>query len=92
MLGLRYSVITGGRLVPFIEGGAGPSLTDIGEPDLSTTFQFNTQLGLGTHFFIRDKLSLTLQMRGIHLSNAYIDTPNHGANALLFLGGLCWFF
>jgi lipid A 3-O-deacylase len=92
MFGLRYNFIAPLPWVPFIDVGAGPSLTDIGEPDLSTTFQFNVQVGLGTHYFIQDTLALTLQLRGIHLSNAYIESPNQGSNTFLLLGGVSWFF
>jgi lipid A 3-O-deacylase len=90
--GPRYLFITHSRWVPFIDAGAGVSGTDIGEPDLSTKFEFNVQLGVGTHYFLMDNIALTLQVRGIHLSNAYIKLPNHGANALLFLVGATYFF
>jgi opacity protein-like surface antigen len=91
-IGPRYHFTTHSRWVPFVDAGAGVSGTDIGEPDLGTTFQFNIQLGVGTHYFFMDNVALTLQMRGIHLSNAYIKRPNHGANALLFLVGVTCFF
>jgi hypothetical protein len=91
-IGPRYLFITHSRWVPFIDAGAGVSGTDIGEPDLGSTFEFNVQLGAGTHYFFLDDIALTLQIRGIHLSDAYIKLPNHGANALLFLVGAAWFF
>jgi opacity protein-like surface antigen len=91
-IGPRYHFVTDSRWVPFIDGGAGVSGTDIGEPDLGTTFVFNVQIGAGTHYFLSDNTALTLQIRGIHLSNAYIKRPNHGANALLFLIGATYFF
>ncbi|MGA8179092.1 MAG: acyloxyacyl hydrolase [Desulfobacterales bacterium] len=91
-IGPRYLFITHSRWVPFIDAGAGVSGTNIGEPDLGSTFEFNVQLGAGTHYFFLDDIALTLQIRGIHLSDAYIKLPNHGANALLFLVGATWFF
>lgn len=91
-VGPRYHFITHSRWVPFLDAGAGISGTNIGEPDLSTEFEFNLQLGAGTHYFFLDNFALTLQMRGIHMSNAYIKLPNHGANALLFLIGVTYFF
>lgn len=91
-IGPRYHFVTNSRWVPFIDGGAGVSGTDIGEPDLGTTFVFNVQIGAGTHYFLSDNTALTMQIRGIHLSNAYIKRPNHGANALLFLVGATYFF
>ena len=46
----------------------------------------------GTHYFFMDNFALTMQIRGIHLSNAHIKRPNHGAYALLFLVGATYFF
>ena len=91
-IGPRYHFITHSRWVPFIDAGAGVSETDIGEPDLGSKFQFNVQLGVGTHYFFLNNVALTTQIRGIHLSNAYIKLPNNGANALLFLVGVTCFF
>ncbi len=89
---IRYNFATGSRWVPFIEGGAGPCGTGIGKPDLSTTFEFNDQAGVGVHYFFRDNKTLTLQYRFIHLSNAGIEEPNHGLDTQLFLAGMNWFF
>lgn len=80
------------RLKPFVDAGAGVSITDIGEPDLSTTFQFNLSLSAGIFYFLRDDFAVSFQMRGIHLSNAYIEEPNNGVNTLLFLIGLNWVY
>lgn len=89
---LRYSFATGSRWVPFLDGGAGISLTDIGRPDLSSVFQFNLQAGTGCRYFLTDHLALTLQYRFIHISNARIATPNHGVNSNLIYLGISRFF
>lgn len=91
-IGPRYNFVTHSRWVPFIDVGAGVSGTDIGEPDLSTKFQFNIQLGVGTHYFFLDTSSLTVQIRGIHLSNVNLKLPNNGTNSILFLVGITCFF
>jgi hypothetical protein len=91
-IGPRYHFVTHSHWVPFIDVGGGGSYTDIEEPDLSTKFQFNLQVGFGTHYFLREDLSMTMQVRGLHLSNAGIKHPNTGANTILFLAGLSWFF
>lgn len=90
--GLRYNFATGTRWVPFVDGGVGLSGTDIEDPDLSGTFQFNVQVGLGTHYFFRDDMAVTLQYRWLHFSNAGTKEPNHGTNTQMFLAGLTWFF
>jgi lipid A 3-O-deacylase len=89
---LRYNVATGSRWMPFVDAGAGVSLTDIGLPDLCTTFEFNVQGGGGCSYFLRDDLALTLQYRFLHISNANIDKPNVGVNAHVVYIGLSRYF
>ena len=91
---LRYNFATGSRWVPFVEAGAGLSVTNIdGDgPDLSGNFQFNLQGGAGTHYFLRDDLALTVGYRWLHFSNAGIDSPNKGTNTQMFRIGVTWFF
>jgi hypothetical protein len=88
----RYHFLQGSRWTPFVDAGAGVTGTDIGHPDLSTTFEFNLQAGGGFQWFWRDNVAFTLQARYMHLSNAGIDSPNAGVNTFLFSGGLTWFF
>lgn len=89
---LRYNFCVGHRLVPFFDFGAGGTATDIRDGDLSTTYEFNLQTGVGVHYFIRDDLAFTSQFRFLHLSNAGIDSPNLGVNTANILVGLTWFF
>lgn len=91
---LRYNFATGTRWIPFVDGGAGVTAigSGIGAPDLSGTFQFNLQAATGVHWFFRDDLALTGEVRLMHLSCAGIDHPNLGANNVLFMIGATWFF
>jgi lipid A 3-O-deacylase len=89
---LRYNFATGTRWVPFLNGGTGVMATDMGPPDLGSTFQFASQGGLGTHYFLRDDLAVTMECRTLHISNAGIRQPNHGVNTQMFYLGLNWFF
>jgi lipid A 3-O-deacylase len=89
---LRYDFAAGHRWVPFLDLGAGATATDIRDEDISTTFEFNLQAGAGAHYFLKDNLSLTLQARFIHFSNAGMKFPNLGVNTLTGLVGLSWFF
>ncbi len=89
---LRYNFATKLRLVPFIDGGAGPTFTDIGLPDLSLTYNFNLQAGIGVHYFWRRNSAFTLESRFFHLSNAGLKYPNDGVNTVSFLFGFSWFF
>lgn len=89
---LRYDFATGTRWVPFIDAGAGISATSIGPPDLSGTFEFNLQAGMGVHRFLRDNLALTLETRVMHMSCAGLSNPNLGLNAVIGMLGITWFF
>ncbi len=89
---LRYNLAAGHRWVPFVDFGAGVTATDIRNGDLSTTFEFNLQSGVGVHYFLKDNLSLSVQYRFVHLSNAGIEFPNLGVNTSNFLIGVSWFF
>jgi opacity protein-like surface antigen len=88
---VRYNFITHSRWIPFVEAGGGVSFTDISKPDLSTEFEFNLQAGMGIEYFFCPNLAATLQARYLHISNASIESPDHGANAMVFLVGLAWF-
>lgn len=87
---LRYHFATGTPLVPFVQAGAGVSMTDIRGPDLSTKFEFNLMAGVGLNYFVAEQTSLSLEYRLFHLSNAGIDSPNTGVNSHVFFLGISW--
>ncbi len=89
---LRYNFATGTRWIPFIDAGAGVTATSISHPDLGGTFEFNLQPGVGMHWFVRDNLALTGEVKYMHMSCAGIDKPNLGLNDVIGWIGLTWFF
>jgi len=89
---LRYNFATGTRWIPFFDLGAGVTATGIGPPDLSGTFEFNLQVGPGVHWFVRDNLALTGEVKFLHVSCAGIHDPNLGLNSVAGMIGLTWFF
>jgi lipid A 3-O-deacylase len=89
---LRYNFAARGRFVPFGDAGAGVAYTTIAGRDLSNGFQFNLQAGVGTHYFLREDLALTLQYRWFHLSNAGLNRPNTGLNSLVVFAGISRFY
>lgn len=89
---IRYNFATGGPWVPYVDSGLGVAYTDIGEPDLSSKFQFITQFGAGARYFFRQSTALIFQYRWFHLSNAGIEKPNYGTNTQMIYLGLDWFF
>jgi lipid A 3-O-deacylase len=89
---LRYHFATGSRIIPFLDAGLGVSATSIGPPDLSGTFEFNTQGGGGIEWFLRENMALTLEGRYMHMSCAGINQPNLGMNGVILVAGLTWFY
>ena len=90
--GPRYYFATSSRWVPFIDLGVGAGATDISHPDLSTTFEFILQFSAGTLYKLNDTMALSFKVQEFHMSNAGMDDPNNGANTIMFIGGLSWFF
>lgn len=89
---LRYHFMTGTPWVPFIEGGAGPAVTDIGLPDLGSKFQFIDHFGFGVNWFHGQADALSVEVRFIHISNAGYKDPNYGVNTGMLLMGWKRFF
>lgn len=89
---LRYNFATGSRWLPFIDAGAGVTATGIGPPDLSGTFEFNLQAGVGVRWLVSDTVALDCEARLMHFSCAGIHQPNNGINAILGMLGFTKFF
>jgi lipid A 3-O-deacylase len=89
---LRYNFATGTRWIPFVDAGMGLAATDIGRPDLGSTFEFNLQVGPGIRWFWSKNKALTCEYRLVHVSNAAIRDPDHGINGSVFYLGVTWLF
>jgi hypothetical protein len=89
---LRYNFATGTRWIPFMDGGAGVTAMGISRPDVSGTFEFNSQASAGVHWFLRNNLALTSEVKYTHYSCAGIHSPNSGINTVAFMFGVTWFF
>jgi len=89
---LRYNFATGTRWIPFVNAGAGVTATSIGPPDLSGTFEFNDHAGIGSDWFLKDNVALTLEGRYVHWSCAGLSKPNLGLNGVTGMLGLTFFF
>jgi hypothetical protein len=75
-------------LRPFLEGGEGAVYTDLRGQDLGTRLQFTSQIGAGLEYEIKPGMSLGLQMRFRHMSNAGMASSNPGINTFYGLVGL----
>jgi opacity protein-like surface antigen len=73
---------------PFLEGGEGVVYTDLRKQDLGTRIQFTSQIGGGLEFDVTPGMSLGLQLRYRHMSNAGMASSNPGINTVYGLVGL----
>jgi len=89
---LRYNFSFGTRFVPYIDFGGGIMLQEIRAPDLGGTFQFNLQGVVGTNYFFRDDMAISLEGRYIHISSASTSQPNYGVNTVGAFLGINLFF
>ena len=89
---LRYNFAIGTHFVPYVDIGAGVTLTGIRAPDLGAPYQFNEQAITGVSYFVKDNLSINIAMQYLHISSAGIYMPNNGVNTVgCFLGVQCFF-
>ena len=89
---LRYNFLAHRRFVPFLDANFGILGLDFDLPGQSDGFNFNVGFGTGSHWFIRNRMSLTTEIRWQHISNAGTDRPNFGVNDILLLVGVSHFF
>jgi hypothetical protein len=87
----RYNFLSSGRLIPFLEGGAGIVGLNANLARQADGVNFTPQGGAGLHYFISDRIALTGEVRYFHLSNAGIHERNNGINSTLFLLGVTMF-
>jgi hypothetical protein len=88
---LRYNFLGWGRAVPFVELGAGAAYLDLDLDSQSDGLGFTPQGGLGLHWVLSGRASLTAAWRLHHVSNAGLYDDNDGINDSLLLIGVTWF-
>jgi lipid A 3-O-deacylase len=88
----RYHFLSLGRLVPYIEGGAGAGGTDLNVREIESSFSFILWAGLGASVFITDAMAVYAGYRYEHNSNGNIDPPNRGWESHVGLVGVSYYF
>jgi lipid A 3-O-deacylase len=89
------------HLVPFIQGAGGliwtnhkyPPVGPYQEPNKNgaSVWNFTPQFGIGVHYFIKPRQSLTFQANAVHISSASLGDTNPGVNASVqFTVGYTW--
>ncbi|MGH7288989.1 MAG: acyloxyacyl hydrolase, partial [Myxococcota bacterium] len=79
-IALRYNLLAWRHLVPFVELGAGLAYLELDLDSQSDGLSFTPQGGLGVHWWLSPRASLTASWRLHHVSNAGIGDDNAGIN------------
>jgi lipid A 3-O-deacylase len=98
---LRWNYKGTGKLVPFMQGAGGliwtnhkfpPSyLVPEGVPGGTSVWNFTPQFGVGFHYFVRPKRSISFGANAVHISSASLGDKNPGVNASVQLQlGYTW--
>src|ERR1700761_1585727 len=98
---LRWNLQSGHRLSPWIQGAGGLIWTNHKFPPVgpypvpnhlgTSVFNFTPQFGVGVHYFVKPRQSLSISANAIHISNASMGDSNPGVNASVqFSIGYTW--
>jgi opacity protein-like surface antigen len=81
-----------GRVSPFVDVGGGVQHTTLAKraPELSGSVQFTPQAGVGIQYSFNSRGALMLEYRYMHMSNAGLQSPNHGFNGSMLSLGFRW--
>jgi lipid A 3-O-deacylase len=91
---LKYNFLSFGRWMPYWDFGLGMLWTNLAPriPEQSTPFNFVAELGPGLHYFVTERVALTIGIRFHHISNGNIGERNLGLNATLAYAGISVFW
>ncbi len=88
---LRWNLATHGRWAPWVQGAGGLIWTTHKFPPVgpypapnhlgTSVFNYTPQFGLGAHYFIRPRQSISFAANAVHISNASMGDSNPGVNA-----------
>ena len=98
---LRWDLKPGKRIAPWVQGAGGliwtnhkfpPTfLVPEGTPGGTSVFNFTPQFGIGFHYFVKPKQSISFAANAVHISSASLGDTNPGVNASVqFQIGYTW--
>ena len=98
---LRWDFRTRGHFMPWIQGAGGLIWTNHKFPPVgpyplpnhlgTSVFNYTPQFGLGFHYFVKPKQSISIAANAVHISNASMGDANPGVNASVqFSIGYTW--
>ena len=98
---LRWNLAAGHRFKPWVQGAGGLVWTNHKFPPVgpypapghlgTSVFNFTPQFGIGFHYFIKPKRSISFGANAVHISSASLGDSNPGVNASVqFSIGYTW--
>lgn len=88
---LRWNLAPRGRFLPWAQGAGGlvwtnhkyppDYLVPEGSPGGTSVFNFTPQFGVGFHYFVKPKRSISFAANAVHISSASLGDRNPGVNA-----------
>jgi lipid A 3-O-deacylase len=98
---LRWNLRSGHRVLPWIQGAGGLIWTNHKFPPIgpypipnhlgTSVFNFTPQFGVGVHYFVKPRQSISFSANAVHISNASLGDSNPGVNASVqFSIGYTW--
>ena len=98
---LRWNLRGRGRYLPWIQGAGGLIWTDHKFPPSgpypapnhlgTSVFNYTPQFGLGVHYFVKPRQSISIAANAVHISNASMGDANPGVNASVQISiGYTW--
>jgi hypothetical protein len=98
---LRWNLKGSGHWLPWVQGAGGLIWTDHKFPPVgpypkanhlgTSVFNYTPQFGVGVHYFVRPKQSISFSANAVHISNASMGDANPGVNASVqFTIGYHW--
>ncbi|MGQ9919962.1 MAG: acyloxyacyl hydrolase [Desulfobacca sp.] len=81
-----------GRVLGYLEGGAGLIWENIDSPTYAHTFNFSPQVGVGFDIQLFGSYALSVAYRFRHTSNAGLYKENPGVNSNFFLIGVAYYY
>ena len=79
-------------VIPYIEGGIGPSYNSLDIQELGIGFNFLSYGGVGLRIPLQNNMSIEVGYRLRHISNAGLDERNHGVTSNQAQVGIAWAF
>jgi lipid A 3-O-deacylase len=92
---LRWNLVRWKRVMPWLQGGGGLIWTNHKFPPNgskgTSVWNFEPQIGIGMHYFVKPNQAITFAANAVHISNASLGDSNPGVNATVqFQIGYSW--